>query len=248
MKRQQALDTYDEVYASKYDDKFLLSDECRVGSDHEIEIVKQLLVPGGQWLDVACGTGYLLSHFPGVPRAGLDLAPAMLKLARQANPDALFFREGDFLQAVPEWCDQWALVTCMWYAYCLVESMTEVERVIANLAHWTSDEGVCFVPLCDPALLATDVHIPYATAQRFYGGNLKITGVIWTYVDESGVRHDNMVAPQVEHMVAMFGEYFSEVKVVEYPLYKPGRSPLRKAIVAKAKKRDVSLPRARPGV
>lgn len=236
MKREQVLDTYDEGYAATYNGRFLLN-KGQVALDHEIEIVRHLLVPGGRWLDVGCGTGYVLSRFPGVPRAGLDLAPAMLKLAAQANPDALFLREGDFLDDMPEWYGQWALVTSMWYAYCLVESMAEVERVVKNLARWTSDDGACFVPLCDPALLAADVHLPYRTVERSHGGTMMITGVTWTWIEESGKQHQNLVAPQIEHMVTMFKESFGVVEVIEYPLYKPGRSPQRKAIIARARKR-----------
>jgi trans-aconitate methyltransferase len=147
MKRNEVLDTYDEEYAATYNERFLLN-KRQVVSDHEIEIVKQLLVPGGRWLDVGCGTGYVLSRFPDVPRAGFDLAPAMLDLARKENPDALFIKEGDFLDDVPEWHGQWALVTCMWYAYCLVETMADVERVIKNLAHWTS--APCVILLYSP--------------------------------------------------------------------------------------------------
>ena len=237
MKRHQVVDTYDEGYAATYDERFLLN-KRQVVSDHEVEIVRQLLVPGERWLDVGCGTGYVLSRFPGVSRAGLDLAPAMLAQASRANPDALFLRKGDFMDDVTEWHGQWALVTCMWYAYCLVETMSDVRRVIKNLAHWTSDAGVCFVPLCDPALLAADVHIPYRTAERFHGGTQMITGVIWTWIEESGKQHQNMIAPQIEHMVSMFEECFDVVEVIEYPLYKPGRYPQRKAIIAKSKKRS----------
>lgn len=235
MNKRQVADTYDEGYADTYDERFHLN-RCQVGSDRETEIIRQLLVPGGPWLDVACGTGYVLSRFPGVPRAGLDLAPAMLDLARRANPDALFIREGDFLHEMPEWHGQWALVTCLWYAYCLVESMADVERVVRNLADWTSDGGVCFVPLCDPELLAPDVRIPYRNEERFHGGTLTITGVIWSWSEDSGKQHQNVIAPQIEHMVGMFGEYFHAVDVVEYPLYKEGEPPQRKAIIAKLKK------------
>jgi hypothetical protein len=64
-----------------------------------------------------------------------------------------------------------------------------------------------------------------------------ITGVIWTWKEDSGKQHQNMIAPQIEHMVSMFKECFEVVELVEYPLYKPGRSPQRKAIIARAKKR-----------
>jgi hypothetical protein len=162
----------------------------------------------------------------------------MLNLARKANPDALFLKEGDFLEEVPEWHGQWTLVTCMWWAYCLVDSMSELERLIKNLANWTSDIGVCFVSLCDPASLAADVHLPYRTVEPFHGGVKVITGVIWDWIEESGKQHQHMITPQIEHVVNMFKEWFELVEVIEYPLFKPGRFPQRKAIIAKAKKRS----------
>lgn len=232
MNKSQVLETYDEAYARKYNGRFLHND-CQVRCDHEVDIIRQLLVPGGQWLDVGCGTGHILSHFPGVARAGLDLSPAMLERAKQTNPDALFFREGDFLNPAPEWSARWALVTCMWYAYTLVESMAEIECLIRNLATWTAPGGTCFIPICSPELLASGVRLPYTTAQEFHGGELRITGVTWTYVDEDGVRHDNLVAPQVDHMVALASGSFDDVAVIQYPLYRRGEKPFRKAIVAK---------------
>jgi len=235
MNRRQALGIYDEEYAAAYDDKFS-SKKYRVGSDNEAEIVKKLLAPGRQWLDVGCGTGYLLGRFPGVPRAGLDLSPAMLNVARQANPDALFFRQGDFVDDVPEWKGRWGLVTSMWYAYCLVESLSEVERVVENLAHWTSDDGVCFVPLCDPALLGHGVRLPYINPNPLHGGSVTITGVTWTWREDSGTLHKNMIAPQLDYMVALFEQHFQVTEIIEYPSVHADREPLRKAIVAKSKR------------
>jgi SAM-dependent methyltransferase len=233
MKRSQVLEIHDDAYAATYDERFH-SNENRTRSDHEIEIISTLLTPGGEWLDAGCGTGYVLGHFPGVPRAGIDLAPAMLKRAALANPDALFLLETNFLNDVPEWHGRWSLVTCMWYAYCLLESISEVERLISNLAHWTSDAGACFVPLCDPNQLAAGVRIPYRNEEPFYGGAVMITGATWAWIDGLGVKHENMIAPHVEHMVSMFGEHFDVVDVIEYPLSE--RGPRRKAIVARSKK------------
>src|SRR6267142_5434103 len=106
MNTRQVLETYDDDYAQTYNERFLLNERSRIAFDREIRIVKDLLPDVGKWLDVACGTGCLLSQFPGVPRAGLDISPVMLELARQANRDALFFKEGDFKAAVPEWDGQ----------------------------------------------------------------------------------------------------------------------------------------------
>ncbi len=234
---RQVLETYDDNYARTYNERFLLHERSQAAFDRQIETVRQLLHKKGKWLDVACGTGHLLSRFPAVPRAGLDISPPMLKVARQANPDALFFREGDFRDTVQEWEGQWALVTCMWYAYCLVESMAEVHTVIKNVASWTSDQGACFVPVWDPRNLSRAIKIPYLNRDKFYGGNVLMTGVVWTWIEESGKRHENMVAPHLEHMVAMFEEYFRVVEVVTYPLSRRRWGPRRKAIIARAKKR-----------
>jgi SAM-dependent methyltransferase len=236
MNTRQVLETYDDDYAQTYNERFLLNERSKIAFDREIRIVKELLPGVGNWLDVACGTGCLLSQFPGVPRAGLDISPVMLELARQANRDALFFKEGDFKAAAPEWDGQWSLVTCMWYAYCLVESMGEVRDLIRNLAAWTSDTGTCFVPVWEPRNLSKQIRTPYLIPDRFYGGNVLITGVMWTWIEESGKRHDNMVAPHIDHMVAMFKEYFDVVEVMQYPLSRHRWGPRRKAILAKSKK------------
>ena len=232
MKKHQVLDTYDDGYAAAYDRKF----HGNPASDREIEIVRQLL-GAGPWLDVACGSGYVLGHFPGVARGGLDVAPAMLKLAKDANPDALVLREGSFLDDIEEWYAQWDLVTCMWYAYCLVESMSEVERVIANLARWTSDAGTCFVPLCNPLLLVPNVYLPYRTPDYVHGGTITISAVTWSWKEESGKEHQNMVAPQIEHMVAIFSRSFDSVDLIKYPLGPPGQSPERTAVIARRPRR-----------
>ena len=245
MNPRQVLETYDAHYASTYNQRFLLNEASRVPSEREIGIIRELLSPESRWLDVACGTGYVLSRFPGVSRAGLDLSPAMLRIAGAANPDALFFREGDFRDPVPEWVGRWSLVTCMWYSYGLVESIADVRQVIRNLADWTSEQGVCFVPLCDPAILSAGTEIPYRAPRKVAGGTVLITGVIWSWIEESGKRHENMVAPQIEHMVAMFREHFGVVEVIDYPLASTGwrsrflrrsRSARRKALVARARK------------
>ena len=205
--------------------------------------MKRLLRDGGRWLDVACGTGYFLSRFPGVPRAGLDLSPAMLTVARESNPDALFFREGDFTDECPEWDGAWSVVTSLWYSYGLVESMEAVRTVVRNLARWTADDGVCFVPVFEPANLGRGIKLPYALRQAgFPPETLLITGVTWSWIEASGKRHDDMVAPQMDYMVSLFSEYFDSVKVVIYPPFKPWRRRRRRAIIARAKKPRVHRP------
>jgi len=234
----QVLATYDEEYARTYDAKFILHPHYKQKTDFEIETLRRLLAKRGCWLDVACGTGYFLSQFPGVPRAGLDLSPAMLAIARQANPDALFLREGNFGDDVAEWEGRWALVTCMWYSYGYASSMTALRGLIRNLARWTSDDGACFVPICDPENLGRRIRLPYRHPNTgFPPETLLITGVTWTWSESSGKHHPDMVAPQVDAMVAMFAEHFDVVELVPYPRFKWWSPRRRKALLARAKKR-----------
>lgn len=234
----QVLATYDEEYARAYDATFILHPHYRQKTEFELATLRRLLGQGRRWLDVACGTGYFLSKFPGVPRAGLDLSPAMLAVARQANRDALVLREGDFAGDVAEWAGQWDLVTCMWYSYGYASSMAALRAVIRNLARWTSDDGVCFVPICDPENLGRGIRLPYLHRNAgFPPETLLITGVTWTWSESSGKQHPDMVAPPVDSMVAMFAEHFDVVEVIPYPRFKWWSRGRRRAVLARAKKR-----------
>ena len=218
MDRSQTLETYDEEYARTYDERFLSHPRYRRRTEFELGVIGGLLDDRGTWLDVACGTGYHLSRFPGVARAGIDLSPAALAVARKANPDAIFLREGDFTEEIPEWEGKWSVTTCLWYSYGLVESVADVRRVIRNLASWTAEGGACFVPICDPELLGRRIRVPYRhNGVGIPPGDLLVTGVSWTWIEPSGKRHENQIAPPVEHMLEMFREDFGAVELVDYP-------------------------------
>ncbi|AFY35384.1 tetratricopeptide repeat protein [Calothrix sp. PCC 7507] len=233
MDKNDVLKLYDEDYAQEYNRKFIFSD-CH--ADFEQETITNLLSEigeGAKWLDVACGTGYFLSCFPNIERAGLDISPAMLKVAKQENPGVLLI-EGDFRVKHPQWQGEWDLVSCMWWAYCYVESLSEIEKVVENLASWTSERGVCFLPIGNPEVVAVgEIDLPYVIENiAMYGGRIKLEGVIWSWIDEeSGKQHLNLLAPQLEHMVSLLGKYFDSIEIIEYPSYKK-----RKAIVARSKK------------
>ena len=140
MDAKRLVSLYDERYAATYNSRFLTSELAQSDAEHEVRLLAKLLQPGGRWLDVACGTGFFLSRFPECEREGLDLSPAMLALARQANP-GVTFHLGNFLDERPEWRNRWDLVSCMWYAYGLVDSMEQIEKIVENLASWTSPGG-----------------------------------------------------------------------------------------------------------
>jgi len=221
---------YDEELASNWNHRLNLEKD-RVA--FEVRTLGQLVSKVDKWLDVACGTGYFLSQFSNIKRAGFDISPAMVKIAQQVNPDAMFIRVADYRNDFPEWAGQWGLVSCMWQAYNYVNTMEELEHVIQNLATWTADDGICFVPFGAP--FGKNPDLPYQRpARSVWGGQVVNSGVVWSWIDDqTGKIHKNLIEPHPDHMKAMFRNHFNVVKVIEYPnegLY---------AIIATEKKRSV---------
>lgn len=233
MRREEVLELYDDEYAAVYDENFLLSPLTKQDAAHELELLRGFLRPGITWLDVACGTGYFLRHFPQVERAGIDLSPAMLRLARKGNPDISLI-EHDFRDPIPEWKDRWGLVSCMWYAYGFVDAVRDLLRLIENLASWTHPDGTCFVPLAHPGYIAgVDLpnEVPYPGP-----GRVMITGILWSYVEDGGRKvHRHLIAPNVEFMVEQFKVHFEAVSIIHYPLASAG-AKARPALVATRKR------------
>jgi SAM-dependent methyltransferase len=245
MRPQEVVRLYGDAYAARYEQEFLLGPLNRSDTEVELRLLGEFLTPGVSWLDVACGTGYFLKHFPQVDRAGIDISPAMLALARAANP-AIPLREDDFLAAIPEWENRWGLVSCMWYAYGFADTIRELDKLVANLWSWTAPDGRCFVPLADPRLI-TGVELPYE-APTPNAGRVVITGVIWSYIEESeGATHAHLLAPNVEFMQALFEQYFDRVEVIRYPPATVGWSG-RPALIASAKRDSPDRSPSLPGI
>jgi SAM-dependent methyltransferase len=233
MKRQDIVRLYDDAYAARYEQEFLLDPLSRPDTEAELRLVQQFLTPGVSWLDVACGTGFFLRQFPQVERAGIDVSPAMLRLARRGNP-TIALREHDFLDAIPEWEHRWGLVSCMWYAYGFADTIGDLDKLVANLWSWTSMAGTCFVPLADPRLI-TGVNLPY-DAPTSNAGRVVITGIVWSYIEGDGAAHTHLLAPNIEFMIELFAQYFEGVEIVRYPPPAAGGQG-RPALIATRKKR-----------
>jgi len=164
----------------------------------------------------------------------LDLSPAMLRVARDGNPDVELI-EHDFQVPIPAWADRFDLVSCMWYAYGLVDTIAALSRLVENLATWTAPGGKCFVPLADPVLI-TGVNLPYRRPDPTVEGEVTVTGILWGYSEEGGRnRHAHLLAPHVDFMVEMFESRFEKVSLVRYPPAYPGWTG-RPAIIASQKK------------
>jgi SAM-dependent methyltransferase len=215
MRREDIIELFDQEYAADYNDRFLLAGDYAETAQYEVSLLQELLEQAGNWLDVACGTGYMLSRFPSVRRAGLDVSPAMIEVAKRENPDADFVL-GSFLVDRPEWRSRWDLVSCMWLAYVYVDTVQDVVRLIQNLASWTSVGGTCFLPVCDLEVLCGH-EVPFRRWLGSLDGTLQIEAVVWSSLEPSGRQHVNLIAPHTELFVSEFKKYFDEVKVVKYP-------------------------------
>ena len=224
---------YDDAYASTYDAKFLEAPSLHADALHELTLLEELLADGRSWLDVACGTGWFLSRFETNERAGMDVSPAMLRKARLANPRIPLLLH-DFTKPLPAYEGRFGLVSCMWYAYGLVDTIDDAVRVIHNLWSWAASDGACFVPLADPELIAG------ATLRRWYpygaADRVELDALVWSFVESDGKTHRHQIAPLVPFMTESFEAYFEEVEVVRYPPVVEGE-PGRPAIMARGKKR-----------
>ncbi|HEY1604637.1 MAG TPA: class I SAM-dependent methyltransferase [Allosphingosinicella sp.] len=204
---------YDSDYAEAYDEGFLLGPHNQATTDFELGLIREALAGGGRWLDLGCGTGHVLAQFPGVARAGLDLATAMVAMARGRNPDALFVEQGDFRAARSEWVGQWDLVTCMWGAYCYVDSFAEARQLVRNMVEWTAPGGAILIPcIVFPGDAIPHRHVP-SPWQR---GEAIVHGYVWSWEDGDKF-HPDMIVPHSGQFVEWLAPFFGHVRVVRYP-------------------------------
>lgn len=227
---------YDKDYAATYDARFLGGAIVAPDAQYEVELLRTLLQREPHWLDVACGTGHFLRQFPHLRRTGIDLSPAMLARARLGNEGVDFF-EQDFRLPRPDWSGRFGFISCMWYAYTLVDTIADIQVLVRNMAEWTSASGSCFMPLADPRLIArVDLPREHTFGSGKDGGRVTIDGILWSYIEEDGRKvHAHLVTPQVEFMVAEFERYFADVRVLHYPFKADGVHG-RPALIATGKR------------
>ena len=234
MKSDKMNKLYDADYAQKYDERFIYDEQYKDSPEFELEILTRLVTISETWLDVGCGTGHFMSKFPNAKRAGLDISKGMLEVAREKNSTALFLEEGDFRVDRPDWNGKWDLVSCMWCAYCYVDSMAEIDKVISNLSNWTSETGVCFLPICDiEDVTYGRAELPHEIPDiEIFGGPSYLNGVIWTYIDKKhDKKHENLLSPHIEYLTRLFRATFDRVETVYYPPFPHPIPGQRKALI-----------------
>lgn len=222
MDRDEILRTYDDWYRDTYEDRFSEGDPWRDSLfGYKLDVVRELLPDQGRWLDLGCGTGRLLGRFPDVDREGLDLSPSMLSMAQSANPGTTF-HEGSFWAPRPEWQGSWDLLTNLWMAYQYADSLKQLEEGIGSWASWLKPDGSLVIHVADSEDIARGLQLPWEDADTPVFGHLTyLTGIVWTWQETNGRIHD-LVAPQLQHLVNVFGRHFEEVEVRRWPAIAPG--------------------------
>lgn len=215
-RRQQVRELYDATHADRYEQTWQLSDVWSRESVHYVRSIGEHLHEGSRWLDVGCGTGYFLSRFPDVERAGIDLSPAMLARARANNPGDVELREGDIAVDIEEWHGQWDLVTSTGQAWGYLSSMEEIEQAARNMAAWTREGGVLLVQPADLTDL-TGHRLDYDFSGEPPAPNTTIvTGAIWTYYEEDDV-HWNQIWPSLDQWVNWLAHDFEKIEIANWP-------------------------------
>lgn len=215
MNSVQVQNLYDRPYAEAYDEKFLHSPIFQNLTKENMRIMNELLAPAASrktWLDLGCGTGYFLSQFPDCPRAGLDLSPAMLDIARDRNP-GVSFTQGSFTEDHPEWEGRWDVISSMWSAYGLLDDLAQVRKLLENMAKWCKPDGVVFVHYSNPRLISGS---QFPDQIQHPQGLIQIDGIHWSFVEPGNKVHISQVAPTLDWFRRSTRDLFKSMEVQQH--------------------------------
>lgn len=222
MNKEEIINLYDKSYAETYNYRFLTEEPTVTKTVDELKVIQTLLklFDSSNWLDIACGTGFYLSQFPDHKRVGLDLSPDMLEVAKSRNKEVLFYNN-DYKNGHTFEADQFDVITSLWWAYTFVDKIDEIDVLISNIRKWLKPDGICFLPVCDISrnlLLSTNNIFPYypSPTTPVYGGMHRMEAVIWSYFEENGKIHRNLLVPHIDKMKEMFNKHFNFVEIITY--------------------------------
>jgi SAM-dependent methyltransferase len=153
--------------------------------------------PGTRLLDIACGSGYAaaLAAARGARVTGVDIAPALLEIARERTPDGTFLEgEMDALPLPDEEFDVVTSVNGFQFALDPADAFSEAARVLvpggrlaaATFAEPERNEGTA-LHLAMKALVhepADDGYVPYALSSP--GGLERMLGPAGLRLDAEG--------------------------------------------------------------
>jgi SAM-dependent methyltransferase len=196
MSNRSAIDEQRELWSSNP------RDWAEIAEPENRELFEKLLDltgvgPATRLLDIACGSGYAaaLAAARGAQVTGVDIAPALLEIARERTPDGSFL-EGE-MDALPLADDQFDVVTSVngfQFALDTANAFAEAARVLvprgrmaaATFAEPERCEGTV-LHLAMKALVdepADDGYVPYALSAP--GGLERMLGPAGLRLDSAG--------------------------------------------------------------
>ena len=226
MKKQEVQSLYSSSYVNDYNGAFIDDPIFKGKTEAEEKVLAEIISIFGassKWLDIACGTGYFLSRFPGTSRGGIDISKDMLARAERVNP-GIQFLNGDMRDRGLIDCRSYNIISSMWWAYSYLDTIRQIKRFIKNVSQWLTPEGYFFLPIASIANLGCGVKgypnndFPYPLFNNLptLGGELAITAVHWSWTEPNGSRHDHLLAPHPEVMRSLASQYFKSVSIIRY--------------------------------
>lgn len=129
-------------YAAEYQQRFMDVSIYK----HSLNLFcKNILPQNPTILDIACGPGnyaiYILNEIPGAGIFGIDLAPEMINLARENNPDGHF--ETMDCRTIGNLSAKYDAVICAFITPYL--NIEEVKELIKNMAEKLNVKGMLYL-------------------------------------------------------------------------------------------------------
>ena len=130
--------------SARYYDKIYSYKDYAAETTKLLEIIgKHRLSTGNRLLDVACGTGKHIAYLKQTFSAeGMDLAPGMLEVARQAHPEATF-HQGDMRNF--DLGRTFDVVTCLFSSIGYVKTLEGLAQAVNCMAKHVVPGGVLVI-------------------------------------------------------------------------------------------------------
>ncbi len=178
---------YDLIYAAK---------DYEGEARYQVQLIKKYKrSPGSDFLEVACGTGRYLEFFAqGFTCTGLDLNPAMLRIARKRVRQARLVH-GDMLTM--KLGKQFDVVACLFSSIGYVRGHRNLRKAIGNFADHLKPGGVMLIspwiskedfnvgmPFLD-TYESKDVKIARAVVSRLKGRDVSLINFNWMIAEKN---------------------------------------------------------------
>jgi len=233
---------YDDAYAENYNETWPQNPAFLKETEYHIDTLKNIIEADSKWLDASCGTGYFLSHFNGIPRAGFDLSESMLEKAREANKDAMFFEKHDISEPNEAWNNQWDVVSCTGQPWAYLNTIDLIAKTVQNLYQWTkSGSGICIltpIDMIDMFNLRPDYI--YSNQEFEKSVPTAINAIIWSlHETQTASKHNFLIYPNFDQWIRWFSLYFNTIEVAHWPI--EGYNIPRRCLICRDKKEEPNM-------